>query len=210
MQERNVIEFYVLATKLKDIIRSGWKLWHISKERIESVAEHVYGTCILAIAIDSEYKININLNKVLKMLVIHELEEVFIGDLTPYDEGYDNKIEQGHEAVKKVLNNLIKKNEYFDLINEFDNQSSIEGKFAYSCDKLEADLVAKLYEEQGYSDIYSDDNKEIMSWAFTKPFVNQGGQNLAELYILSDYNKFYFDEFKKLADYAKDNEIDVN
>jgi len=45
----NVLRFYILATSLKDKIRSGAKIWHISKDRLESVAEHIYGSCILAI-----------------------------------------------------------------------------------------------------------------------------------------------------------------
>jgi 5'-deoxynucleotidase YfbR-like HD superfamily hydrolase len=50
-----LLKFYLLATKLKDLIRTGWKIWNVERERIESVAEHIYGTCILAIAIDSEF-----------------------------------------------------------------------------------------------------------------------------------------------------------
>ena len=71
---QNIIHFYVLASTLKDKIRRGWKIWHIERERVESVAEHIYGTCMLAIAIDSEYDFNVDLVKVIKMLVIHELE----------------------------------------------------------------------------------------------------------------------------------------
>ena len=209
MQERNIIEFYVLATKLKDVIRSGYILWNISKDRLESVAEHVYGTCILAIAIDSEYKLNIDLNRVLKMLVIHELEEVFIGDLTPYDDNYDEKMAAAHDAVIKVLGDLTKKDEYFSLVHEFDTKSSNEGKFAFSCDKLEANLQVKLYEEQGYSDIYSDSNKEMLTKDYSKTWLDLGAKNLADMYILSDYNDLCFDEFRKNADYIKDNDIDV-
>ena len=85
MKEKNILKFYLLATTLKEKIRSGLILWKVNKERLESVAEHIYGTCILAISIDSEYELDINLDKVLKMLVLHELEEVIIGDLTPFD-----------------------------------------------------------------------------------------------------------------------------
>ena len=44
----DAMRFYLLATQLKYKIRSGWdeNHWNISKERIESIAEHVYGTCI--------------------------------------------------------------------------------------------------------------------------------------------------------------------
>ena len=52
---RKLLKFYLLATKLKDLIRAGWIKRNIERERIESVAEHIYGTCILAIAIDSEF-----------------------------------------------------------------------------------------------------------------------------------------------------------
>ena len=41
---KNTMRFYLLATKLKYKIRSGWdeKHWNIKSERIESIAEHVY------------------------------------------------------------------------------------------------------------------------------------------------------------------------
>ena len=63
---KNAMRFYLLATQLKYKIRSGWdeKHWNVSKERIESIAEHVYGTCILAISLDSEFECHIDLNKV--------------------------------------------------------------------------------------------------------------------------------------------------
>ena len=44
--EKNVIDFYVLCNKLKDVIRTGWKDWQVKRERVESIAEHVYGTLI--------------------------------------------------------------------------------------------------------------------------------------------------------------------
>ena len=41
-QAKNVADYYVLCNKLKHIIRTGWKDWHVNRERIESVAEHVF------------------------------------------------------------------------------------------------------------------------------------------------------------------------
>ena len=64
-------------TAIPDIFETGRE-----KERLESVAEHIYGCLILAIAINSEYKLNLDMYKVLKMLTLHELEEVLMGDLT--------------------------------------------------------------------------------------------------------------------------------
>ena len=140
-----ILNFYVLATSLKDKIRSGWLTWHVSKERLESVAEHIYGVSILAIAIDSEEDLGINIDRVVKMLVLHELEEVIIGDITPFDKvSEEEKYNKGMEAVNNILEGLIKKDEYVSLLKEFNDRKTNDAIFAYSCDKLEADLMSKI------------------------------------------------------------------
>ena len=147
---RNVLEFYFLSAKLKDVIRSGWKQWNVSRERLESVAEHVFSTCMLAIAIESEYHYDIDLQKVIMMLVLHETEEIKIPDITPCDNvSAAEKLSIGHQAVKEVLSHLNKKDEYEALILEFDAHESAESKFAYMCDKLDADIMSYYYDSHG-------------------------------------------------------------
>lgn len=41
-KEQNVINYYVLCNKLKNVIRTGWKDWNVQRDRIESVAEAVH------------------------------------------------------------------------------------------------------------------------------------------------------------------------
>ena len=53
----SVIKFYVLCTRLKKLIRTGWKDWNVKAERVESVAEHVYGVQMLALAILNMQKV---------------------------------------------------------------------------------------------------------------------------------------------------------
>ena len=138
---KNLLKFYLLATELKDKIRSGWKVWNIDRERVESVAEHIYGTCILAISIDSQFKLDIDLYKVIIMLVLHEIEEIKIGDLTPFDKvTKEEKRKIGKQAVEEVLITLDKKVQYIELIEEFENMKTNESRFAKMCDKLEADI----------------------------------------------------------------------
>jgi len=78
----NVIKYYVLCNKLKDIVRTGWKDWKVKRDRVESIAKHIYGAQMLAIAKKSEYEYDVDITKVIYMLAIHELEEAIIGDLT--------------------------------------------------------------------------------------------------------------------------------
>lgn len=117
-KEENVIRYYVLCNKLKNVIRTGWKDWHVDSERIESVAEHVFGVQMLAIAMNSEYEYNIDITKVIMMLAVHELEEILIGDLTQFQISKAEKKIIGHKAVEKVLTGLIDKKQIMDLILE--------------------------------------------------------------------------------------------
>ncbi len=146
----NVLRFYLLATSLKNKIRQGTIYWNVEGPRRESIAEHIYDTCILAISIESEYNLNINLEKVLKMLIIHELEEIIIGDITPFDKiTEDKKLEIGRKAVLSILNGLQKEEEYLELTDEFNSRETKEAKFAHLCDKLDFDLQMKLYADKG-------------------------------------------------------------
>jgi putative hydrolase of HD superfamily len=72
-KEEKVINYYVLCNKLKNVIRTGWKDWNVQRERLESVAEHIFGVQMLAIAMKSEYHYDIDMMKVIFMIAIHEL-----------------------------------------------------------------------------------------------------------------------------------------
>ena len=69
---KTILDYYILTNRLKDLIRTGWKRWGVQKARLESVAEHIYGTCMLAVAIWSETLQEVNLSEVILMLALHE------------------------------------------------------------------------------------------------------------------------------------------
>ena len=69
-REENVIKYYVLCNKLKNVIRTGWKVWNVERERLESVAEHIFGVQMLAIAMKSEYEYDIDASNGLNITTI--------------------------------------------------------------------------------------------------------------------------------------------
>lgn len=211
MQEqkiKNLLKFYLLATQLKDKIRRGWEIWNIDRERIESVAEHIYGTCILAIAIDSEFDLNIDLYKVIMMLVLHEIEEVKIGDLTPWDKvTKEEKRRLGKQAVQEVLDTLTKKVTYIELIEEFENMETKESIFAKMCDKLEADIQCKLYCEENSVDIHRKENEHLLDDTRVKNLLNKGEKTVADLFIENDRPVFTEKVFEDIADFIKKNDL---
>lgn len=205
----NAIKFYLLATELKDKIRSGWKrdVWNIQRERLESVAEHIYGTCILAIAIDSEFEMKIDLKKVILMLVIHELEEIKIGDLTPFDKiTKEKKRKIGREAVCEILGDLTKGKEYIDLIDEFEEMQTTEAKFCKMIDKLEANLQAKIYCEENRADIDKINHKKLLEDERIQKMMKAGNKTVADFFIESD-KPIYTKEFLQIADFVKEKEL---
>ena len=206
--EKSVVRYYVLCNKLKDIIRTGWKDWNVKKERVESVAEHVYGVQMLAIAMHSQYKYNLNLNKIILMLAIHELEEILIGDLTCFQISEQEKREIGHKAIEEVLKDLINKKDLKKLIVEFDERKTEEAKFAYHCDKLECDLQCKLYDEGNYVDMNDQDNNDTYHDEKVQDIIKRGEATWSGMWLERNKSKFIDDpNFLSVWEYIKNNEI---
>ena len=210
MDERlkSTMRFYLLATQLKYKIRSGWDKthWNVNKERIESIAEHIYGTCILALVIDSEFETNLDINKVIKMLVLHELGEVVIGDITPFDNVTpEEKMRREHAAIREVLGDLIKKEEYFALLLEFDERKTKEAIFAYHCDKLDADLQAKVYQDMGCQNpLNMQENNVVFKSERIQQMVQNGANTAFDIWYEWDKSLYADDErFSNLLDYIK-------
>ena len=205
---KNSMRFYMLATQLKYKIRSGWDKshWNVSKSRLESIAEHVYGTCILALSIDSEFKTNLDINKVIKMLVLHELGEVIIGDITPFD-GItpEEKMKKEHEAMREVIGDLVNHEEYLSLLFEFDAKKTKESIFAHHCDKLEADIQAKVYQDMGCQHPLNEQEKNVVfKNDRIQQMVKDGAQTAFDIWYEWDKSLYYDDEdFARLLDYVR-------
>jgi len=205
---KTILDFYKLTTKLKDTVRTGWKVWGVKRERVESVAEHIFGTCMLALAIWSETLPEINISEVLTMLALHETEEIVIGDITPYDDTEKQKIKtSGEIAVQKIFEKLVAKDAYFKLIHDFDKRKTPEAIFAHKCDKLEADLMARLYsdencfDEKNYGEIKN--NPKILE------YKKQGINDVADYFALEDAKHFSDkdDIFNKINKHIKGKKI---
>lgn len=205
--EENVINYYVLCNKLKDVIRTGWTTWHIKRSRVESVAEHIYGTQMLAIAMYSEYKYDLDILKVIYMLAIHELGEIIIGDLTLFQITREEKEKIEREAVHKILSCLADREIIEKLFLEFDKKETKEAIFAYQCDKLECDIQCKLYDEEKTVDINSKENNEIKNDVIVKDKVNMG-ESWSETWMKNGQKRYHYDDnFQNVSNYAINNLI---
>ena len=212
IKAENVVKFYALCNKLKSELRKGWLDWGVKKERLESVAEHIYGVQMLAIAMHSEFGYQLNLEKVLKMLAIHETEEIIIGDLTIFDISREDKASIGHDAIQKVFASLMNKDEYISLILEFDERQSPEAKFAYFCDKLEADLQARTYDLDGcMKKVKLNKNERYRASEDVKKYVDQG-LTWGQMWLKFGQQRYDYDvNFLAVSNFAYENDfLNVN
>lgn len=206
-KKENVINYYVLCNKLKNVIRTGWKDWNVQSDRIESVAEHIFGVQMLALAMYSEYQYDIDIMKVIFMLAVHELGETIIGDLTQFQISKEDKEKIEHEAVHKILLDLLDGEQIEKLFLEFDSHSTKEAMFAYQCDKLECDLQSKLYEEEGCVDLNKQDGNDTMNNSIVKELLDSGC-SWSSMWLQFGQKIYPYDEnFRAVSNYALNNNI---
>lgn len=198
----NLLNFYFNTLHLKDKERQGWVYWNVSGTRRESIAEHIYGTQMLAMAIHSAYNLPINLKKVITMLSLHETEEIKIGDITPFDNiSAEEKLKIGDEAVQEVFKPICNSQEYIDLISEFNAHETAESIFAYHCDKAECDLQAKKYSDNNNCFIYGAIDA-VTNDQRVQELLNNGAYSVFQVFMGIDEDKFDDPIFKNLLNFA--------
>lgn len=201
MKSNNIINFYILANKLKYKIRTGWIEIGIEKDRLESVAEHIFGTLILAIGIDSEYELKLDMYKILKMLTLHELEEILMPDYTIRSNiTAEQKIEKGKICVHKVTEGLLKQREIEELLEEFNERKSKEAIFCYHIDKIECDFQAKIYDLEGKMDLEKT-RTDLVYYKDRANQIDQIAKTASDFWIEFDKPRYEDDEiFKELIE----------
>jgi len=126
------------AERLKSVLRSS----HTSSGRPESTAEHTWRLCLMAIAFADELA-GLDVLKILKMCVIHDLGEAISGDIPAVSkEAFPNKSEQERRDLVLLTRELddALKAEILALWDDYENASSPEAKAVKALDKLETIL----------------------------------------------------------------------
>lgn len=206
-KEQNVITYYITCNKLKNVIRTGWKDWNVQRQRLESVAEHVYGVQMLAIAMYLEYGYDIDIQKVIFMLAIHELGETVIGDLTQFQISKTEKVKIEHEAVHKILCGLMDSKQIEELFLEFDAHETKEALFAYQCDKLECDLQCKLYDQENCVDLNDQSANKTFNDVRVQKLLREGN-SWSSMWLKFGQDIYPYDKnFLAVSNFAIENDL---
>ncbi len=146
--KNNLLQVYFEFAQLKNLLRQGWLQGGLSEKKCESVADHSFASAILAWLVADEYRPDLDIEKIIKMALLHEVGEIYAGDLTPNDNVSPNeKFLLEYSSMKKVLSKLPNSKAWCELWEEFDRGKTPEAAFVKQIDKLEMALQAKIYEK---------------------------------------------------------------
>ena len=168
----SINSIYYKFVMLKQLKRRGWLQAGINNEECESVGEHILGVVFLAMLLCDGWYSHLDKEKVLKMSMIHDLCEIYTGDIIPNDQvTQEEKIKREKESIKKVFQNLFNSQDYLRIWDEYSDKETPESRFVHQVDKLEMALQASFYQRQTGIDL----NEFIFS-AFKKledPLIKQ-------------------------------------
>ena len=142
-----ILDFLNISANLKKIPRQGW-IDKLSIKRPESVADHTFSMSIMGMVLsDLE---GYDTEKILKMIILHDLSESVIGDITPEQKERKEKVDLENKTMQKILSLLPENIKYqYDAIwTDFQKNESQEAKFVHEIDKLEMALQAKIYSKE--------------------------------------------------------------
>lgn len=151
------INFIVEIDKTKEIFRQTYLS---DGTRKENDAEHAWHFAIMAVLLAEYANELVDVLKVVKMALIHDLVEIDAGDTYLYDtEGAKTKAEREMKAANRIYHLLPEDQgkELFALWREFEERKTPEAKFAATLDRLQPILLndatdGKAWLEHGISE----------------------------------------------------------
>lgn len=134
MEAEKLLETLKVAERLKDTVRHCYT----AKGRRESVAEHCWMTALMAFFIRDEFP-QADMDKVIRMCIVHDLGEAFTGDIPVFDKT-DSDRQREKERLESWISALPSPcaEEMRALFQEMEGRETLEARIFKALDGLEA------------------------------------------------------------------------
>jgi len=143
---KNIAHFLFEGSMLKRVMRTGYPFLGRGEE---STAAHSFGACIIAFVL-ARMTPGVNLEKLLKICLFHDLPEARTGDTNAVHKRYVHVNEK--LAVENMIKNLPFNNELHEIFEDYSNLQSIESILAHDADKLDILIALKEQGDIGCND----------------------------------------------------------
>ena len=134
------MQFIIEIDKVKAVMRRNYLT---DGSRRENDSEHSWHLAMMVVIL-SEYFKSADILKTVKMVLIHDLVEIYAGDTFAYDEqGYQDKDEREQAAADRIFTLLPEEQaeEYRRLWDEFERMDTDEAIFAAAVDRMQPLLM---------------------------------------------------------------------
>lgn len=142
------LDFIFEIDKVKNILRKT-KLFDGC--RFENDAEHSWTICLMAILFKEYSNKEIDLQKVITMLLIHDIVEIDAGDVLLYSAKRDGILDAEEKAAQRIFGILEddQKSYFYNLWREFEEKKTPEAQFASVFDRIEP--ILQNYKNEGFA-----------------------------------------------------------
>ena len=131
------MDFCREVDKEKEVFRQSYLC---DSSRRENDAEHAWHMGIMAMILREYSNEDVDLLKVIEMLLIHDIVEIDAGDTYAYDtEGLKSQAEREAKAAERIFSMLPEdqRDWMFELFHEFEEGNTPEARFARSLDNVQ-------------------------------------------------------------------------
>lgn len=132
---QQIVDFILELDKLKGVTR---KTRPLGLERYENSAEHSWQIALLAASLAPHAGAPIDLNRVIRMLLVHDIGEIDTGDTLVYAEGgWEQRKAAELAAVQRIFGLLPEPQgaAFLELWREFERGETPEARFANAVDR---------------------------------------------------------------------------
>jgi putative hydrolase of HD superfamily len=135
------IAFLIECDRLKDIVR---QTLNAHSGRPENDAEHSWALCLFVMTLSEHSNTPIDVLRVMKMLLIHDIVEIDAGDTFAYDTA---RLVDQHEREAAAATRLFgllpddQAAEFRALWDEFEDRQTADARFAHAIDRCQAMLL---------------------------------------------------------------------
>jgi putative hydrolases of HD superfamily len=133
---RRQLDFILEIDRLKSVLRQSYL---IHNDRHENSAEHSWHLAVAAMVLAEHAKEQIDVSKVIRLVLVHDLVEIDAGDTFVYDEaGNVGKAAREQKAADRLFGLLPEEQgqTFMALWREFEDRQTPEAKFAFALDRL--------------------------------------------------------------------------
>ena len=132
---QQIVDFILELDKLKGVTR---KTRPIGLERYENSAEHSWQIALLAASMAPFAPEPVDLDRVVCMLLVHDIGEIDTGDTIFYaEDGWEDRKTAERAAVTRIFGLLPEpqRTKFLSLWQEFEDERTPEARFAHAADR---------------------------------------------------------------------------